>query len=243
MSEPGERIGAHDSTSLGAYALGVLDPEETRAVELHLASCAACRLELAGLDEARAMLGEVPPEVFLDGPPDGGDLMLQRTLRRVRTESTRGDRQRMALVAASVAVLVAAALGSGVLVGRGTAGSQPAQVAPPSAAPASTSPVPGVRTATVKDLRTGVVMTTSVTPAAGWVRVHAKVDGVAAGKKCRLVVVARDGSSVEAGSWLVSPKGEMEGTSLDGAALVAPAEVASVDVVTFDGERLVSVPV
>jgi hypothetical protein len=61
---------------------------------------------------------------------------------------------------------------------------------------------------------------------------------------CRIVVVPKSGAPVDAGSWLVSPLGEKQGTTLDGSALVAPANVASVDVVTFDGsQKLVSAPV
>ncbi|HEV7898242.1 MAG TPA: hypothetical protein VGP31_10405 [Planosporangium sp.] len=62
-----------------------------------------------------------------------------------------------------------------------------------------------------------------MTPAAGWVRVHADVTGIKAGTRCRLMVVARGGAPVVAGSWLVSSKGESEGTSLDGSALVSAA--------------------
>jgi hypothetical protein len=55
--------------------------------------------------------------------------------------------------------------------------------------------------------------------------------------------VARDGSRTEAGSWLVSAAGAERGTTLDGAALVAPDQVGSVDVVTDAGQVLVSAPV
>src|SRR5262249_30880013 len=110
---------------------------------------------------------------------------------------------------------------------------------------ATTAPVtpPGVRTVSATDPRTGAKITATVTPAAGWVRVHADVGGVPAGKRCELVVVPRSGAPVVAGSWLVSPKGAKDGTSLDGSALVAATDVAAVEVVTFDNEKLVSAPV
>jgi hypothetical protein len=99
-----------------------------------------------------------------------------------------------------------------------------------------------VRTFAAKDPNTGASMTVTLTPAAGWVRLHVKADGIKAGQRCVLQVVDTSGHHTQAGSWLVSANGEKNGTPLDGTALVAPANVASVDVVTFEGQTLVSVP-
>jgi hypothetical protein len=74
----------------------------------------------------------------------------------------------------------------------------------------------------------GVSMTATLTPAAGWVRLTADVQGVPAGERCHIMVVARDGTRHIAGSWLVSPSGWREGVSLDGSALVPIDEVAAV---------------
>ena len=61
----------HDPGELGALALGLLDPQRTRAVEEHLARCPACRRDLEDLTAVTDLLGEVPPEALLEGPPDG----------------------------------------------------------------------------------------------------------------------------------------------------------------------------
>jgi anti-sigma factor RsiW len=231
----------HDRELLGAYVLGVLDPDEVRAVDEHVSTCDECRQDLADLREMKDSLGEVPPEAFLDGPPEGGDLLLQRTLREVRKDKVRRSRQRLLLAAAGIVALVAVAAGAGVLAGRGQAPRpQVLPTAPPSSAAAT---VPGVRTVSATDPATGAKITATVTPAAGWVRVHADVGGIPAGKRCQLVVVPKSGTPLVAGSWLVSPKGEKDGTSLDGSALVAAADVAAVEVVTFDNEKLVSASV
>lgn len=227
----------HDHTSLAAYALRALDPVEARAVDAHLAGCAACRAELHALSELEAALGEVPPEAFLDGPPEGGDLLLQRTLRRVRTERVRADRPRRLLVAAGVVGLLAATLVGGTLLGRATA------PAPQAVGPSPGVSAPAARIFAASDPATGASMTVALTPANGWVRVHVKAEGIRAGQQCRLEVVDKRGNVQQAGSWLVSPTGAKQGTMLDGSALVAPADVASVDVVTFAGQKLVSVPV
>jgi hypothetical protein len=108
------------------------------------------------------------------------------------------------------------------------------------ASPSPAAVVTGVRTASATDATTGAVLTVGLTPATGWVRVRATVERVKAGERCQLVVRTRDGSQILAGSWLVSAKGEQDGTTLDGSALVPVDQVASVDVVTVDGRRLVS---
>jgi hypothetical protein len=242
----------HDRSPLAAYALGALDTEEAHAVDAHLAGCAECRAELAELNALEALLGEVPPEAFLDGPPEGGDLMLQRTLRRVRAERAQASRPSRLLMAAGTVGLVAAALAGGTLVGRATAPAVQAAPTPTvsSAAPtptvssaAPTTPPAGTQVLAGRDPRTGTSLTGVVTPAPGWVRIHVKVEGVPTGVRCRLVVVSKNGAQVQAGSWQVSPLGEQQGTTLDGSAFVPPTEVASVNVVTVDGKKLVAVPV
>ncbi len=231
-----------DSEVLGAYAFGALKETEAVAVREHLASCARCRAELAELEEVTNMLDEVPPEAFLEGPPADGDLVLQRTLRQVRTERSGARRRevlrRSMLAAAAVVVSVLA----GVTIGRSTAPSGQPQAVPPT--PSASAPrVPGTRVGSAVDPATNVRLTASVVPAAGWVRLNASVTGVAAGQKCRMVVVSRDGSREIAGGWVVSAKGEADGTNVDGAAAVAPEDVVAVEVLTTAGERLVSLKI
>ncbi|HKS47627.1 MAG TPA: zf-HC2 domain-containing protein, partial [Amycolatopsis sp.] len=84
----------HDTRSLGAYVLSALDQQEMLAMERHLASCAQCRAEVAQLRAAHSALGGLPQEAWLDGPPEGGDLLLQRTLRSIRQERQARTRNR-----------------------------------------------------------------------------------------------------------------------------------------------------
>ncbi|WP_197363894.1 zf-HC2 domain-containing protein, partial [Streptomyces clavuligerus] len=126
----------HDGGLLGAYVLGVLDTDESRAVEDHLAGCTRCREETRALRELETSLGEVPPEIFLDGPPQGGDLMLQRTLRQARQERRGAEWRRRSALAAVAVVAAAAVLGAGVAIGRTTAGGDGA---PPVAVPTVTA--------------------------------------------------------------------------------------------------------
>lgn len=224
----------HDREQLAAYAFGALDPAEAGAVHAHVASCAECQHEVRQLTDLRSALDEVPPEAFLDGPPPDGDLLLRKTLRRARAEVVPPRRWTPAIVVAAAAAL-AAVLAGGVLVGRATA---PDSVAAP---PATTVP-PDARTAQVTNRETGASMAVTVIPKAGWVWVTAEVSGIEAGARCELWVRPRSGERLLAGSWLVSEQGANEGTRLEGTALVDPAEVASVEVVTTDGRTMVSVP-
>jgi len=226
---------------LAGYLTKSLDAEQVRLVEEHLAGCAECRGEVESLQEWTMALEAVPEAMLLDGPPEGGDLLLQRTLRQIRDESTGRRHRRTAMVSAAAAVVVAAAIASGVVVGRGTAPPERPEARPTSQVEPTT--IPGTKTATAVDSGTGARITVAVAPAPGWVRIKAAVAGIPKGERCRLEVVAKNGEVVLAGSWVVSEKGAGEGTTLDGSALVAPADVASVRVVTETGKQYTSVAV
>lgn len=218
----------HDPGELGALALGLLDPQRTRAVEEHLARCPACRRDLEDLTAVTDLLGEVPPEALLEGPPDG-DLVLHRTLRQIRAEAAADRRRRLGSRIAAAAAAAAVLAGGGIAVGRATA---PDPVVVTTAAPATGVTLRG-------DGVPGVTMAAVVSPAAGWVRVSANVRGIKAGQRCRVIVLARDGSREVAATWLASARGEREGTQVDGAAIVAPDQVAGVAVENEAGEEFV----
>ncbi|MET9274573.1 zf-HC2 domain-containing protein [Kribbella sp. NPDC003557] len=219
----------HDRTQLGAYALGALEPAEAAAVDEHLATCAECRAELAELAELKDFLGEVPPEAFLEGPPEGGDLLLQRTLREVREPEVQAPpkrRSRWLLIAAAV-VVVAGALGGGVVLGRSTA-------------PDDDRPVAGSRQVTTSDTTTGATMAATVEPRAGWSWVRVQVTGLKAGDECVMVVTDKDGEAWIAGSWLVSEKAAKGGSTFGGGVLVPPDQVRSVEIRTVQGRHVVT---
>jgi len=220
----------HDPGELGALALGLLDPARAQAVEEHLATCPACRRDLEDLTAVTDLLGEVPPEAMLEGPPDG-DLVLQRTLRQIRAETAAERRRRTGKRLAAAAAAIAVLAGGGLALGRITA-PEPVVVTTP------TGPVPGSVTLRGDGVQ-GVTMAAVVSPAAGWVRVSANVKGVRAGERCELIVLGRDGSRAVAAAWLASAKGERDGTQVDGAAIVAPNQVAGVAVANEAGEEYV----
>ncbi|MEV0802200.1 zf-HC2 domain-containing protein [Kribbella sp. NPDC050281] len=226
----------HDRSQLGAYALGALEPDEVREVDEHLATCAECRTEVAELEEMKYFLGEVPPEAFLDGPPEGGELLLQRTLREVRQTAVEPapvqapparKRSRTWLLAAAAVLVVAGALGGGVAIGRQTA--EPAEV-----------PVAGSKHVNSSDVATGTTMATTVEPRAGWSWVMVQINGLKAGAECQMVVTDTSGKTWIAGSWVVSAKAAQEGSKFGGGVLVPLNEVRSVEIRTLEGEHVVT---
>lgn len=230
--------------SLGAYALGILTSEEEAKVREHTSSCEVCRIDLADLRETEAALGGVPPEAFLDGPPEDGGLLLRRTLRQVREERGVEARRRSLTVGLGAAACAAVLVLGGYLVGGAREHAQ--HVAGPAASSGPAVGTPGARVASATDPHTEARLHVRVTPAAGWVRVRAHVTGLPPGAHCRLVVLARDGRRQIAGSWVVNPAtgGETggRGTILDGSAAIAPEQVEAVEVVAESGERFVTVP-
>jgi hypothetical protein len=229
----------HDTYPLGAYVLSALDPAERQDIDTHLAECAACRADLAELEAVKNVLDELPPEALLHEPPDA-DLVLQRTLRQVRQESSAHVWQRRTVSVAAAAVLLAGGLGAGLAIGRGgTSTSQGLGPQPSASATTSRPPAPNVRVATALDPTTNTRLTVSVTPAAGWIRINASVNGIPAGENCRLVVVGSKGEEVAAG-WIVSKAGEHDGTNLDGSAAVAVDDVKAIKVRDTSGKTFVS---
>lgn len=231
---PGQH-GLHDPGDLGALALGLLDGAEARGVQMQMSGCPECRREFAALRETATLLESVPPEMFLEGPAES-DLLVARAARQVRKESG-GQRRRRTFALATAAVVSAAALlGGGVLVGRTTA--EPVGIV--AAAPADPGD-PAATPVTLQGTEGDVVMAATVTPATGWVRVTTAVRGIPAGARCTIIVVGTDGSESIAGSWLASARGQTEGTTVNGSALVDPAQVSAVTIRDETGTDLITV--
>lgn len=225
----------HDRSQLGAYAIGALDPADARAVHEHLATCPDCQREVDELMTIRRALDQVPPEAFVDGPPEDGDLLLQRTLRQVRAESAPPRRRVTGTIAGVAAAAVAIGLAGGVLLGRGTA---PTVASPPTA----TSTPANARLAEATDPDTGATMEVALEPKKGWVWVHAQTRGLPADAECELYVIPKNGAPLLAGSWLVSEEAAENGGRLEAMALIPPAEVAAVQIRTTAGDTMVTVP-
>lgn len=165
---------------------------------------------------------DLPPEAALDGRPDGCDLLLQRTLGRVRHEKARECGRRQNFAAAVSTSLLAVALAGGMVIGRHLTGDSDEFV--------------------VGGIANGASLSAVITPAEGWSRLKVNVKGVQAGEQCWLVVTDVHGGRFVAGSWIAGSGEPGRGVTLDGAALVAADELSAVSVETLDGRVLVSAP-
>jgi hypothetical protein len=137
-------------------------------------------------------------------------------------------------------VAAIALVGGGVVAGRQSVVPVVAVPTPTPSATATATAVAGTFTVAATDATTGAQLSARVVPAAGWVRVTAQVKGIAAGQRCRVIVVAKDGRREIAGSWLVSEAGAANGTTLDGSAIVPPDQVGAVVVENENGAQFVS---
>lgn len=112
---------------LGGYLLGGLDDADVDRLDAHLRDCDACRQELDGLAPVPELLKRLPEAQR--GPGDGAQAPVSLTtrpsaenieglLRRMRDERSRENRTaRVRWLAAAAVVLVAAAIGFGVVRG------------------------------------------------------------------------------------------------------------------------------
>jgi hypothetical protein len=220
--------------SLGVYVLGAIEPAERALLDEHLSVCGRCRDELASLAGLPAMLSRVGEEQLAQlGPPP--EALLETVLAEANRESrTRRRRNMVLLIAAAAALVIATGAGMG-LVTRD--GGRPAPRVSATAQPQAGRVLSG------QDLVTGVRAQIRLQPKRWGTALDMRLSGAPRGAHCRMVVVDRDGRSDVAGSWAV-PYAAREGAGeYFGSSMIASDQVASVEVRTADGERLLRVPV
>jgi hypothetical protein len=186
---------------LGVYLVGAIEPADRAEADGHLARCAECRRELAGLAALPALLSRVPAAeaggLSADGAEGdrlpaaqpGADLprLLARAARIRRVRRWRG-------VAAAAAALVI------VGVGAAAAGQELDSSSPASGQAAWT-------TVAARDARTLASATVGYAPRAWGTALEVQVGNVAAGTSCQLWVTNSRGQKAVAGGWAVTPGG------------------------------------
>jgi RNA polymerase sigma-70 factor (ECF subfamily) len=194
----------------------------------------------------------VPREAFLheleDDLPMPSDLLLQRTLRQIRQESVIPQQREAAprpraspqpvedlpeplhakprrwpgyLAAAAVAAVVAF----------GGAAALMQNQAPQTS-------IAGPRTGEGK--ASGIELKANIEPSSqDRYEVTAKINGLPALQKCKLVVIAKDGTKSVATTWTSSEKGKAEGATVRGMVSVPSDQVQSIAVENTEGKQFV----
>lgn len=202
------------TTSVAAYALGALEPDERDGIAAHLPACPACRSAMDQVVGLPRLLAVVSPSEAAAGLPVPDEAMLARLFAAARERRARRRR----LVAAAAASVIVAATAVGITARTGGSG-------PPGQTVAATQ---GAVHASVR-----------LTPTSGGTELHLALSGVAPEQTCRLVVIADDGHREIAASWEASYSGTAH---IGGSAALAPARIAGLLVETFDGVLLVTLP-
>jgi hypothetical protein len=222
-----------EHTDVGAYSLGLLEPEDRQAFEEHLAGCSSCRDELAELTPTAVLLrGIGPVEASGEEPADATVTDLIR--RRVRQQRHR-TRWQAALGAAAGIVLIA----GGIAIGNATAPQQGRPGAPtmPAAGQPHSATNPG----------TGVAGTVGLVAKAWGTQVTLDLSRVRGPLECDLVAVARNGERRVVMGWLVPAAGygvpgHPGHLVLQGGTSIPKNDLTRVDVDVVRGRTLLSIP-
>jgi hypothetical protein len=206
------------SVLLGAYVLGAVSVTERESLDRHLNECEICRAELVGLAPLPGLLSRVSVEDIAEQPAaDAPPLELPPRPRRRGTT----PRRRWVLAMAGACLLILAVAVGGLIL----PGSRHPETTPATAVLTgsdTTSGVRGTATATAEKWGTGVSL---------------RLQYVTLRAHCRLIVNAQDGTREVAGSWVATSR--LDDTDIPGASSVQLNQIASMDVYTSTGKRLV----
>ncbi|MEU7861090.1 zf-HC2 domain-containing protein [Nonomuraea sp. NPDC049141] len=257
--------------SLGAHALGALDPEEAMEIDVHLATCEVCGAELLDLEGVASFLGKVSErdvELVASPPRQVLDRLLNARARRRR----RG--RALLAVAASVAVM---AVGGTVWTAaqqsnaHQTSAAAPATTAAPAApqensalsaqdsAPSdatakrksdvrptprpSASPTTPGREFPGENEAKGYYATVAAFPGDDVTKLAVRVTGLPIGTTCRLVVVGRGGERDSTESWTVDRETYTDKAVFPRQTQIPMNHIARFEIVDTGGRVLVKIPV
>ncbi|MFF4796281.1 zf-HC2 domain-containing protein [Streptomyces sp. NPDC001276] len=255
--------------ALGGYVLGTLSPAESEEVRAHLAVCDECRhehAELAGLPALLATVTEAEAgaaaeaagrgmpavsgdladrlvrraaETAPDAPPARSDVpaapqaaeagLLDRMLHQAAARRRRTWRLQWAGAAASL-TLIAASIGGTWLAASGSVVSEAKPPGPTAQAPS--------RTFSGRDPVTGVTASVKVSPSAWGSVLQVSAGGAPAGVICRLQAIGPGGARADAATWRAGPY--PPGTTIPGAVPLSPGAIQHFEIVTGDGQKLVT---
>ena len=221
-------------TDVGAYSMGLLEEQDKRAFEDHLAGCPACAAELAELSPMAALLRGVEPADMARGEP--AEAQVTELIRRRARQQRHRRRWQVALGAAAGIVLIGGGIGVGIA-------ASPQHAGPPAQGVVLTGQL---HSAT--DSGTGATGTVGLV-AKGWgTQVTLDLSKVRGPAECELIAVSRTGERRVVMGWLVVAPGDgVPGHPahlvIRGGTSIPRNNLARFDVDVVNGRTLVSIPV
>ena len=223
---------------LGAYVLGALAREEARALEAHLAECAACRAELASLESLPALLDAVPAERALALADDAGRPPEAATAPAALLARVRHRRRARRLAwGAGLAAAAAAFFAAGAVLGPAFRAGAPDAAPSPSASPsASASQSAPAETYTLASAD-GTDVELSLAHRAWGTQLDLVCRDMPAGGVFSVWVITADGRQERAASW--ASAGYARAAVVTGATAVQRTEIRAVQI-RDEAERTVA---
>jgi hypothetical protein len=221
-------------TDVGAYSMGLLEEQDKRAFEDHLAGCPACAAELAELSPMAALLRGVEPSDAARGEP--AEAQVTELIRRRARQQRHRRRWQVALGAAAGIVLIGGGIGVGVA-------ASPQHAGPPAQGAVLTGQL---HSAT--DPGTGATGTVGLVAKAWGTQVTLDLSKVHGPADCELIAVSRTGERRVVMGWLVVAPGDgVPGHPahlvIRGGTSIPRNDLTRFDVDVVNGRTLVSIPV
>lgn len=247
---------AAEHTDVVAYAFGALEEADRRAFEEHLATCASCTDELAGLREMKDLFTglkedtAVPPlpETLPEGAEDaGGGSDVVDLLRRRKSAARRQRRATVILSAAAAAAFLA----GGIAIGGATA-SHKTVTAMPGMPGSSNGPAPQLvltgERHSATDPASGVHATVALMSLGWGTHVALEIGNVKGPLECELVAISKTGTERVVGGWSVPPAGygtpaHHDQLYVHGGTSIPRNQLARFEVRVIGGGTQVSIPV
>jgi len=221
-------------TDVGAYSMGLLEEQDRREFEDHLAGCPACAAELAELSPMAALLRGVEPSDAARGEP--AEAQVTELIRRRARQQRHRRRWQVALGAAAGIVLIGGGIGVGVA-------ASPQHAGPPAQGAVLTGQL---HSAT--DPGTGATGTVGLVAKAWGTQVTLDLSKVHGPADCELIAVSRTGERRVVMGWLVVAPGDgVPGHPahlvIRGGTSIPRNDLTRFDVDVVNGRTLVSIPV
>lgn len=193
--------------ALGVYVLGAIDPSERSQVDEHLAVCADCRAELAGLAGLPALLRRVPfdevERLTVAEPGTETDLPSEELLPSLLERAGRVRRVHRWRGLAAAAAVVVLALGGGAL----TANAFNTPSSPGVAKNDGDEPVLTGHWQKAWTAHPGIHMVVKYRGVAWGTLMNVQVFGPKPGIRCQLEVTDKAGHTYDLGGWTLNYRG------------------------------------